>query len=84
MPLRFAAKLCLPAFVSQSSNAPNFASSIGRMLHPVHDRHLGEIERADVFQTCNVNTVLVRIRAPLVMCVDAAPRTKEMLGFAQY
>jgi hypothetical protein len=52
------------------------------VLHSVHDRHLGKIEWADALQTCNVYTVLLRIRATLVMCGDTAQRTKEMLGFA--
>jgi hypothetical protein len=74
--------LRLPALVSQSPRTPDCAGVVAGVLHAVHHRHLGEIEGADAFQTRNVDTVLMRIRAALVMCVDTALRAKEMLGFA--
>jgi len=73
--------LFLQAFISQRPSAPNFASIIAWVLHSVHDRHLREVERADAFQARNVDTILVRVRATLVMCVNTALRTKEVLGF---
>lgn len=44
------ADLRLPAFVSQSPGAPDFAGVVAGVLHAVHHRHLGEVERADAFQ----------------------------------
>jgi hypothetical protein len=74
--------LGFPALVSQSPSTPDFASVIAGVLHSVHDRHFSEVEWADAFQACNVDTELLRIRTTLMMCVDTALRTKEMLGFA--
>ena len=45
---------------------------VGRMMHPVHDRHRLEIERAQPLKTGDVDAILVRIRAALVVGIDAA------------
>ena len=73
----------IPALVPQSAGTSDFAGIIAGVPHAIHHRHLGEVEWADAFQTRNVDAVLVRIRTALVMGVDAALRTKEMLGFAR-
>ncbi len=47
---------------------------------PVVNHHLAEIERREAFEAGNVDAKLMRIRAALVMGVDAADRAEMMLG----
>src|SRR5215469_4073777 len=48
------------------------------MVHTVVDRDLLKIERAYPLQARDIDTVLLRIRAALVMRIDAAARTETM------
>lgn len=75
-------ELRLPALISQGPGTPGFAGIVIGVPYAVHDRHLGEVEWADAFETRDIDAVLLRIRAALVMGVDAALRTEEMLGLA--
>ena len=54
--------------------------TITGMVNTVKHRHLAEIERIDALQAGNVIAKLVRIGAPLVMCIDAANGTEIVLG----
>lgn len=45
---------------------------IGWMVDPVVDLDIGDFEWIDLFQTANIVAILLRIRTPLVMCVDSA------------
>ena len=55
---------------------------IRRMVDAIVDRDVWDGERIDTLKAANVVTVLLRIRAPLVMGVDAAHRTEVMPGRA--
>lgn len=55
--------------------------AVGRMIYTVACRNLTQIKRVDPFQTTYVETVLLGIGAPLMMCINAADRAKEMFGY---
>src|SRR5665213_1487405 len=49
------------------------------MIDAIHDRHLGEIERADPVQASHIDGIQVRVGSPLMMGVDSAAGTEEVL-----
>ena len=53
--------------------------SVRGMVRTVVHRHRLKIERADSFEACDIDTVLLGIRTPLVMGVDATTRAEVML-----
>ena len=53
--------------------------SISRMIDAVVNGHLLHIERVEILQAPHVETVLARIKATLVVGVDAARRAEEVL-----
>ena len=46
----------------------------------VEDNHFLEIERRDAFETSDIHSELIRIRAPLVVRIDPANGAEVMLG----
>jgi hypothetical protein len=56
------------------------SAGVVRVVHAVGDGHFREVERADAFQAGDIDAVLVRIGATLVVGVDAAARAEEVLG----
>ena len=55
---------------------------VGRMPVAVIDRHCRKIERRDAVKTGNVDAELGRVRAPLMVRIDAADTAKIMFGDA--
>lgn len=55
------------------------SAGVVRVVHAVGDGHFREVERADAFQAGDIDAVLVRIGATLVVGVDAAARAEEVL-----
>lgn len=52
------------------------------MRDSVEYRHFVEIKRADALKACDVDTVLIGVRAPSVMSVDPAFGAKIVLRYA--
>jgi hypothetical protein len=66
----------------QSTRAPDRAASIIGVLYPIHNRHLSEIEWAHAIKARDIDAILLRVGAPLMVRVDATARAKEMLRLA--
>src|SRR5690606_2053192 len=69
------------AVVSQHADEPRLrrVAAVRRMIDPVIDGHLVEIEGADPRQAGNVDAVLSRVRSSLMVCVDAASGAEVVL-----
>ncbi len=52
---------------------------IRRMINPIIHRYSLNQKRINAFQASDVVTILIRVRAVLVVCVDAAPVAKMVL-----
>lgn len=57
---------------AQDAEQARWLSGVGGVLDSVHDLHLGEVEGAGPFDAGDVDSVLGRVRPPLVVGVDAA------------
>jgi hypothetical protein len=66
----------------QSTRAPYLTAGVIGVLYSIHNRHFGEIEWAHAIEARDIDAILLRIGAPLMVRVDATARAKEMLCLA--
>lgn len=50
------------------------------MIYTIKNRHISKIERIHTLKTPDIKAILVRVGAALVVCMNAADRTKVMPG----
>src|SRR5579862_7010458 len=67
--------------IAQVLESPSNAecSGIGRVLRAIKHRHFVKVEWADVFQTRDIDPVLIGVGAALMVSMDATLGAEEML-----
>ena len=61
-------------------NETSGLNTVCRVMNTVIDGYIEHGKRIDPLQTTYVEPVLLRVRAPLVVCVDSANPTEVVLG----